>query len=145
MFERSKNMDRKKILVDLKAKASFLSVLCICMLVFGASVGVIYVLNPDTKDIVEKEIEQRINKPVPLFEGSTASGQTVIMYIATVAHNTTPASSYASNLSSNITGEIFEFRDYLNNELFNETPYNTAFDFQEWLSSYVFSIISVTS
>lgn len=78
-------------------------------------------------DVIQDEINERVNKMVDLGDASLVDGATRVVYIMTVSHNTTPATDYQTNVT-NTSAHVYEYYDYLNNELTGETPYNTDFD-----------------
>jgi len=79
--------------------------------------------------IVVREIYQKTLKPVPLGDASLVDGATRVMYVMHYPHQSSPGTAYASNLSNDsAAGGAYEFYDYLDNEMTNETPFSTAFD-----------------
>jgi hypothetical protein len=93
---------------------------------------VAYISEPiiDNEVITEKrKVLQRIYPILPVGDASLADGATKVMYIMHYPHQAVPGTAYQSNLSNDSAlGGAYEFYDYLNNEMTNETPHSTAFD-----------------
>ena len=119
-------MDKKKIVMDLKARVGLLTVLLVCAMIGGFMFAMVYNFNPLVDDAGDEQIVgPRINKRVDLGNASLVSGNTCVMYIMSYPHAADPWTTYATDL---VNGSAYEYYDYLDNELTGETPYGTAFD-----------------
>jgi len=86
-------------------------------------------IGPVAEDVVVKKILQRVRVFPPHGDASLGDGATKVMYIMHYPHQALPNTVYNGNLSNDsAAGGAYEFYDYLDNEMTNTTPANTAFD-----------------
>lgn len=82
--------------------------------------------------VVENVVYRKELKPLvvlPVGDASLGDGATKVMYWMHYPYQVNTSSSYSVNLSNDsAAGGAYEFYDYLDNEMTNETPYGTAFD-----------------
>lgn len=98
------------------------------MILFCVFVAGILILGYGGDSVVENVVREKVLQRIqvlPVGDASLADGATKVMYVMHYPHQAVPGTAYASNLSN---GTAYEFYDYLDNEMTNETPFSTAFD-----------------
>lgn len=111
--------------------SDFKTVGVVGLLIVGVVVGM-FVLFQLSPVVVQTQVEQmrvRTWNPIPIGDGPFDGENSTFLYFMNYPHQASPGTAYASNLSnSSLGGGAYEFRDLLDGEMTNETPYNTPYD-----------------
>jgi len=80
------------------------------------------------QDVVEQQtIEVQSWKLVNLREATPTGDETLVLAVMSYPHQAAPAAFYVNNIT-NYKSTAYEYYDGIDNEMVNETPYDTTFD-----------------